>query len=98
MQHLRAELAKSMDEAEWNWLIPHVKRDAVVVVDRQLDLLDVGEAIASDNVSSVQHWISEQLIYKPSSAQLSDWNGNLTKRFNTLIVQPFVLVQELAAA
>jgi len=36
----------------------------------RLDLLDVGVAIASDNVSSVQVWISEQLIYKPSAAQL----------------------------
>ena len=64
------------------------------MVATQLDLLDVGVAIASDNVSSVQHWIGEQLIYKPSPDQLADWNGNRTKRFNTLIVQPYVLVQE----
>jgi len=55
-------------------------------------------AIASDNVSSVQVWIGEQLIYKPSAAQLADWNGDRTKRFNTLIVQPYVLVQEPVAA
>jgi len=42
------------------WLIPH---DAVFVVAPDLDLLDVGVAIASDNVSSVQVWIGEQLIY-----------------------------------
>ena len=94
MQDLRAELAESIDEAEWNWLIPHAKRDAVVVVTTQLDLLDVGVAIASDSVSSVQHWIGEQLIYKPSAEQLAQWNTELTKRFNTLIVQPYVLVQE----
>lgn len=97
MQDLRAVLAENLDEAEWNWLIPHVQRDALVVVAQQLDLLDVGIAIASDNVSSVQQWISEQLIYKPSPAQLADWNGNRTKRFNTLIVQPYVLVQEPTA-
>lgn len=98
MPDLRAELAENLDEAEWNWLIPHVQRDAVVMVATQLDLLDVGVAIASDNVSSVQHWIGEQLIYKPSPGQLADWNGNRTKRFNTLIVQPYVLVQEPIAA
>lgn len=94
MQNLRAELAESIDEAEWNWLIPHAKRDAVVVVATQLNLLDVGVAIASDQVSSVQHWIGEQLIYKPSAEQLAQWNSDVTRRFNTLIVQPYVLVQE----
>lgn len=94
MQDLKAELAENLDEAEWNWLIPHVQRDAVVVVAATLDLLDVGVAIASDNVSSVEHWIGEQLLYKPSPTQLAAWNGDRTKRFNTLIVQPYVLVQE----
>lgn len=98
MHDLRAELAENLDEAEWNWLIPHVQRNAVVVVATQLNLLDVGVAIATDNVSSVQHWIGEQLIYKPSLTQVSEWNGNRTKRFNTLIVQPYVLVQEATAA
>ena len=95
MQDLRAELAASMDEAEWNWLMPHVQRDVVVVVDKNLDLLDVGVAIASDNVSSVQHWIGEQLIHKPSLEDKEAWNRTQTKRFNALIVQPYVLVQEL---
>jgi hypothetical protein len=98
MQDLRAELAESLDEAEWEWLIPHVRRDAVVVVANELDLIDVGVAIANDSVTVVQRWISEELITKPSSTQLSDWNGDRTKRFNTLIVQPYVLVQELTAA
>lgn len=98
MQDLRAELAENLDEAEWDWLIPHVQRDALVMVAPELDLLDVGVAIASDNVSSVQLWIGEQLIYKPSPGQLAQWNGDRTKRFNTLIVQPYVLVQEPAAA
>ena len=87
-------MAESVDEAEWEWLIPHVKRDAVVIVDRQLDLLDVGAAIAGDNVTSVQNWIGEQQIYKPSPEQIAAWNGDQSKRFNALIVQPFVLVQE----
>lgn len=98
MQDLRAELIENLDEAEWEWLIPHVLRDAVVVVAKELDLLDVGIAIASDNVSCVQPWIDEALIHKPSAAELADWNDDRTKRFNTLIVQPYVLVQELAAA
>ncbi len=94
MAELRTELAENLDEAEWEWLIPHVKRDSVLVVAKELNLVEVGIAIASDNLTSVQHWVSEQLIQKPSEIQLSDWNSNLQKRFNTLIVQPYVLIQE----
>lgn len=96
MSDLREQLTENLDEAIWEWLIPHHERDVVVIVTRELDLLDVGEAIANDNTSSVQHWINEQLIYKPSPQQVSDWNENRSKRFNALIVDPFVLVQELS--
>lgn len=95
MADLKAELAKDLDQAEWEWLIPHVKRDSVLIIAKELNLVDVGIAIASDNLLSVQHWISEQLIQKPSEIQLSDWNSDPQKRFNTLIVQPYVLIQEL---
>lgn len=94
MAELRAELAQNLDEAEWEWLIPHVKRDSVLVIAKELNLVDVGIAIANDNTSSVQHWIGDGLIQKPSQTQLSDWNNDLQKRFNTLIVQPYVLIQE----
>jgi len=97
MQDLRAQLAEALDEAAWEWLIPHVKRDVVVVVTQGLDLLDVGVAIANDDVLSVQHWISEQLVHKPFSEELTIWNIDKTKRFQALIVQPYVLVQETSA-
>jgi len=42
MQDFRAELAENLDEAEWNWLKPHVQRDMVLVVHQELDLLGIG--------------------------------------------------------
>ncbi len=98
MSDLRTELTENLDEAEWDWLIPHVQRDAVIVVSQDLDLLDVGVAIASDQVSSVQQWIDQQLMAKPSNIQMGNWNSDRTKRFQTLIIQPYVLVQEMAAS
>jgi hypothetical protein len=95
---LRVQLTENLDEAEWEWLIPHVQRDAVILVAVELDLVDVGVAIASDNTLKVQTWIDEALITKPSTAQVGEWNTQHTKRFNTLIIQPYVLVQEKAAA
>ena len=97
MQDLRAELAATLDEAEWDWLSPHAERNSLIVVAKELDLVEVGFAIASDNVTSVQHWISEQLLYKPSDVQKEAWQRNPTQRFNALIVQPYVLIQERSA-
>ncbi len=78
--------------------MPHVDRDAVIVVAPQLNLVDVGLAIVNDNSTSVQHWIAESLIYKPSDQQKADWNAHQNKRFQALIVQPYVLVQDSIAA
>jgi hypothetical protein len=94
MQDLRTELAATVDEAQWDWLSPHAERSSVIVVAEGLDIVDVGVAIASDNVTSVQHWIGEQLLYKPSEVQIAAWKEDPTLRFHALIVQPFVLIQE----
>jgi len=95
MNDLRAELAESLDEAEWEWLQPHALRDSLIVVEPQLDLLDVGVAIANDNTLSVQHWIAEHLIHKPSSREIATWEHSQGQRFTALIVQPYVLIQEM---
>lgn len=97
MEDLRAELAGTMGEAEWEWLMPHASRDAVVLVKSELDLLDVGVAIASDDTPVVQAWIEKRLLYKPSAEQLQIWASDRTRRFNALILQPYVLVQDLVA-
>ena len=95
MSELREKLQQNLDEAEWEWLIPHVQKDVVILVAENLDLLDVGEAIASDNILSVQHWIDEQLLAKPTVDQVGEWNFHRNKRFNALIVEPYVLVKEI---
>jgi hypothetical protein len=95
MENLREQLAELLDEAELEWLKPHIQKDAVILVTP--DLLDVGVAIASDNTQSVQHWIGEQLLVKPSPEILNKWNSNPSQRFQAMIIQPYILVKELAA-
>lgn len=93
MANVREQLIEELASVEWSTLIPHAKRDAVIVVNKGLDLLDVGEAIAKDDSTTVGSWISEQLIHKPNANELTAWNNEPTKQFMTLIVQPFVVVQ-----
>ncbi|CCQ53295.1 DUF2288 domain-containing protein [Crocosphaera watsonii WH 8501] len=95
MEELRKKLEEDMADVNWNDIKPHAQRDAVIVVNETLNLLDVGVAIAQDDKKAVEHWITEQLISKPSNQQLSDWNIDQTQLFKTLIVQPFVLVQSV---
>jgi len=49
-------------------------------------------------LGNTSHRLYQALIAKPSAVQMGEWNMQREKRFNTLIVQPFVLVQEKAAA
>ena len=96
-QDLKAELTEMVGPAEWRWLSPHADRGAVVLVDDRLDLADVGVAIATDDVATVNRWLAEALITKPSPDQLAIWGQAMGKRFQSLIVQPFVLVQDTLA-
>lgn len=95
MSDLKTELQQQIAQMDWKDLIPHAQRDALIVVDQNLDLIEVGYAIAEDKTSLVQNWISEQLIQKPSSQQLSSWNENPSHKFKTIIVQPFVLISSV---
>jgi hypothetical protein len=93
-QELKQELADMVGPAEWRWLSPHANRGALVMVDPNLDLAEVGVAIATDDVPTVNRWIVEELLTRPSTGQLEIWEQNATKQFQSLIVQPFVLVQD----
>ena len=95
MQDLKTRLTEDLADAKWQDLIPHAQRDAIIIVTDHLDLLEVGVAIAQDDTNAVQHWISEALIDKPSPKQLTTWNADPSTMFKTLIVQPFVLIQEI---
>jgi hypothetical protein len=93
MADLRQELTELLDETTWEWLAPHADRDAVIIVAPQLELVEVGMAIAQDQAQSVQHWIAEQLLTKPTLEQKLQWEKPEQQRFAALIVQPYVLVQ-----
>ena len=94
MPDIKQRLKQDVADIEWQDLLPHAKRDAIIVAAKSLDLLDVGAAIAQDNTAVVNTWIKNQYIAKPSAEQLTSWNNNPQKQFTTLIVQPFVVIQE----
>jgi hypothetical protein len=92
MTSIQEQLAQDLADVSWKDIIPHCQRDAVIVVYEGLDMIEVGVAIAQDNIAQVQVWVAEQLLQKPSAQQLSLWNQSPEKLFSVLIVAPYVLM------
>ena len=94
LKALATSLTASLDDAKWSWIKPHAERDVVIVVTPTLHLVDVAVQIASNQTAQVQTWIEEKKLGKPTAEQLAAWNLEPEKSFKTLVVQPFVLIQE----
>lgn len=91
----REELALQVDEAEWQWLKPHLERGALITVAAALDLSEAGERIAADDSQTVSAWITSGKVGKPTDDEIENWNSIPNKKFLVLIVSPYVLIQEI---
>lgn len=94
MSATREELILAIDEAEWEWLRPHLERDALILVDNTLDLAEAAYRIARDDSDAVNRWLAEGRLGKPGPVETDRWNLDLKRKFAMLIVSPFVLIQE----
>ena len=92
---LQASLQASIDQAEWAWLSKHAERDVVICVSLEIPLLEVAVKIAEDDQAAVQAWVTGGKLSKPTRAQLDAWGAQPTKLFMSVVVQPYVLVQEI---
>jgi hypothetical protein len=93
-QALRTSLRASLDQAEWSWIARHLERDAVIVVTLKLDLVEVAAKVAEDDTAAIQGWISQGHVRKPTREELEAWGQAPDRKFATLVVQPYVLIQE----
>ncbi len=90
---MRERLAAYLGDVFWSDLRAHAARDALIVVADDLDLLDVGVAVASDDAARVEAWIKGQKLRKPSAEDLARWPADPAAMFESLPVQPFVLIR-----
>jgi hypothetical protein len=95
-QDLREKLRSEIAVADATLLLPHQRRDALLVVLPEVDLLDLAVAIGSDETKRVATLLAENKVYKPTLGQLADWCVDLELRFQYVILQPYVLAQPLA--
>lgn len=90
---LRKQLAADRAVALWRDLDPHAQRNSVFVVAERLDLVDVGLALAENDVRQVESWVADGSLRHPMPDELTIWRDQPGTMFGMLIVQPFVLVQ-----
>ena len=90
---MRQRMAETLGEVLWSDLHTHAARDVVIIVADELDLLDVGVAVASNDVAAVDAWIGAGKLTKPTAADLARWPLEPSARFMSLIVAPYVLIR-----
>jgi hypothetical protein len=95
-EDLVKKLRETIEEGEWSWFAPHHARGALVIVSPELDLAEVGSAVARDAVSEVGPWLQQGHLAKPTQDQADSWVATPGQKFRFLIVQPYVLIQSLA--
>ena len=91
---LREKLLAEMDHTDWAMLKPHQARNSVLVVSPLIDLVDVGIAVASDDVDKIKSLQLSKDLRPPTPAEVVAWNQDDKQKFaKMIIVQPFVLIQ-----
>jgi hypothetical protein len=95
MSNIVETFRKDLAEVSWRDLRIHLQREAIICVDATLDLITVAVAVAEDDKKKVEQWLQQCKVGKPSAEQLRLWEGEQEKRFQMLIVQPFILVQDV---
>ena len=94
MKPTREELAQAVDEVTWDALRAHLERGGLIVVARELDLVDTGVKVAADEAPAIAAWIREGKLSKPTTEQIELWAADRATSFRCLIVSPYVLIQE----
>ena len=94
MTTTREDLTQSLTDADWHSLRAHLERGGLIVVADDLDVIDVGMAVADDDAATVGDWIEAEKLTRPTTEQISAWDVTRDKLFYCLIVSPYVLIQE----
>jgi hypothetical protein len=81
----------------WAELQPFFARGALLWVSPELDLVAVALALAEDDKASMGAWLTSAQVGKISASQAQDWLQRDPALWS-VVVAPWVLVQERAAA
>lgn len=90
---LHTKLNLETSQIPWSELLRFFASGMVIVVARELDMVEVAVQMANDNKQVVMQWLDQGLIVKVSDEQAQAWlDGNAS--LWTVVVKPWILVQE----
>ena len=92
---LKAKLNMETSRIRWEELQRFYARGNVVGVAADLDLLEVGLAMARDDKERLQKWMAEGKAGEVTPDQARHWYENNTELW-ALVVAPWILVQDEA--
>jgi hypothetical protein len=93
MTTVKEAFERDLAQVNWRELRIHLRRDALVTVAGDLNLVTVAAAVAADDAPQVGEWIAGGQLAKPTAAELAEWEAAPDKPFLMLIVQPYILIQ-----
>ncbi|UJR82723.1 DUF2288 family protein [Sandaracinus amylolyticus] len=91
---LRDRLEAHRGAVLYSDLAAHLERGAVFVVAPQLDLVACGLAIATDDRAAVERWIASGDLRRPTTDELEKWPSDEGRTWISVVVQPYVLLQD----
>jgi len=88
-------LNKETGVLAWNELVRFFARGVVIKVEAELDLVDVGRIVATDDTGQLKTWIDAELVARASDDDARRWTElDPEPEFWCLVTAPWVLVQE----
>ncbi|HIA03242.1 MAG TPA: DUF2288 family protein [Myxococcales bacterium] len=73
---LQEKLQDEIGNCNWLHLTDHLRRDAVILLSRPLELIDVALALAKNDSSNIQQWMDQGLISKPTADQIEYFDSD----------------------
>jgi len=92
-EELRQKINLETGTIEWSELVRHFAKGMVVVIGKELDLIEVAERFAADDQVQVAAWIEQDKITRAQDDDARRWHEQNTE-FWSVVVAPWVLVQE----
>lgn len=92
---LRTKLRSEVHSVAWPALEVFAGKGTLLRVATSLDIVEVGARMAEDDRPQVEEWLLAGLLDRPDAELLARWRSEPQTTFAFLIVQPYVLAQEM---
>lgn len=92
---IRTRLEQTKGPVFFSDIKAHLERDGLFIVAGTHSLVECGVAIGLDDVDTIKRLIASGELRKPTQDERDGWALMKGRRWISIVVQPFVLVQDL---